>query len=396
MPIRQLSSSLLQIFGTPRRQIAAATPALAIVGFALMPPGRYSAGVFLAISALCVGMLASVLTGRWRDAAAIAAAVLIALALVESALVVSMPSVAPPATYSANFYRADPVLGYGALPSKIIHAVRLDGNRRTIFNVTYTIDERGVRRTVSNPHAPTVAFFFDSGTFGEGVDDNETLPQQFADLTVGKYHVVNLGFPGYGPQTMLRTLETGLRNNLLAPRPLLFVVETGLWHAEQAACRSDFAWSSPRYELVYGTPVYRGPCAGRVEHWALHRLGQSYLYSRLIHPRLVDDRADAELYLGMLNQAVAIARRDYDAPTIILYARWSGNRPASSGFTDGQIIEGLRAGGATVLDVNTIEAGETDLRIAGDGHPTAKANHLRAVMLRDLITQTESIDPIRH
>ena len=47
----------------------------------------------------------------------------------------------------------------------------------------------------------------DSFTFGEGVQDNETLPYYVSQLAP-EYRAYNYGFSGYGPQQMLATLQS--------------------------------------------------------------------------------------------------------------------------------------------------------------------------------------------
>jgi hypothetical protein len=394
-----LNRHLRILWQNPQARRAAICVAAGIAAVAIgkaTPYHRFLAAQFFTVIGLWAGVVASQLRGGWRDAMTAVAALSVALSIAEFALTLAAPIRNPPAQYSVHFVTGHPVLGFAPLPSKIVKAVRHDTAGRTIFDITYTTDEHGLRRTVSNPDAPTVAFFFDSGMFGEGLDDSATLPQQFADLTPGKYHVVNLGFIGYGPQTMLRTLETGFRDDLLVPAPAFFVMQTGLWHADQVACRADFSWQTPRYMLIGGKPVYRGFCAGPWERWALYRLEQSHLYERLVRPWLIDRRADIELYLSVLNEAVAIARQRYGVPTIILYLRTGDSKAAEIGFSDDQVIDRLREGGAIVVDVGAAEQGETDLTIFGDGHPTAKTNRLRAALLRDTIAKIEALNPDRH
>ena len=93
------------------------------------------------------------------------------------------------------------------------------------------------RQVISAPMGPTVAFFGDSMTFGQGVPDADTLPQAFADATGYRWRVLNLAFPGYGPQQFLRALETDIFRDLLT-EPRLFVFLTAPWHAERSSCLS--------------------------------------------------------------------------------------------------------------------------------------------------------------
>lgn len=79
-----------------------------------------------------------------------------------------------------------------------------------VFDVTYTIDSWGNRSAPEAPGRPAVVFFGCSFAFGAGVEDDETLPWQFALDVGGQFDVVNAALSGYGAHHMLRMLEIGL------------------------------------------------------------------------------------------------------------------------------------------------------------------------------------------
>jgi hypothetical protein len=83
--------------------------------------------------------------------------------------------------------------------------------------------------------------------------------------------------------------------------------------------------------------------------------------------------------------AVNLAKEKYGVATLIPYL------PAYSylegtGFSDNEIVQRLRDGGAVVVDVSLVEDESTGaLNIKGDGHPTSIANRLRASIIKDFI-----------
>ncbi len=106
----------------------------------------------------------------------------------------------------------DPVLGYKPLPSSQIRAKRILGGR-TLFEATYT--QNAEARRIVPPVASAapldgsarVALFFGcSFTYGEGVQDDQTLPF-FYSVDRGNTRAINLGYNGYGPQNMLALLD---------------------------------------------------------------------------------------------------------------------------------------------------------------------------------------------
>src|SRR6478672_8034969 len=55
-------------------------------------------------------------------------------------------------------------------------------NGRKIYDVTYTIDSNLNRQTLAGEGGKGIAIFGDSFMFGEGLEDDQTLPQQLANL----------------------------------------------------------------------------------------------------------------------------------------------------------------------------------------------------------------------
>ncbi len=110
----------------------------------------------------------------------------------------------------------DKDLGYRPLASSKIRVVKKSGDR-ILYDAHYSHDKNS-RRVVpaageSQDDKDIAVFFGDSFTYGEGVDDDETMPY-FYSVASGKYQSFNYGFSGYGPQNMLAMLEN---DTYLAP-----------------------------------------------------------------------------------------------------------------------------------------------------------------------------------
>lgn len=78
-----------------------------------------------------------------------------------------------------------------------------------VFEANYTFDSKGRRETTSIPgNKEQVSIFFgDSQLFGEGLNNNETLPYYFESLNP-TYQSFNYGFLGHGPAQMLYRINT--------------------------------------------------------------------------------------------------------------------------------------------------------------------------------------------
>ena len=95
---------------------------------------------------------------------------------------------------------------------------------------------------------------------------------------------------------------------------------------------------------------------------------------------------DVELYVRILLASVSLAKEKYGVATLIPYIPADGYLNGT-GFSDDEIIQRLRDGGAMVVNVSLAkdEAAGAKLRIEGDVHPTPLANRLRASIIKAYI-----------
>jgi len=78
-----------------------------------------------------------------------------------------------------------------------------------VLNATYTIDQFNRRITplkYNSPNENYIMFLGGSYTFGEGVEDDETLPFYLGRM-IDNYSIYNYGLPGSGPFDMLAKIQ---------------------------------------------------------------------------------------------------------------------------------------------------------------------------------------------
>jgi len=105
-------------------------------------------------------------------------------------------------------YQRDVLLGHKPLPNvRIFSKMTVKG--RPIFEFTCSTDAQSRRVTPGQRLVDIdkfILFFGCSFTFGEGVQDNETLPY-FVGQLASRYRPYNYGVNGYGPQQMVAKLQ---------------------------------------------------------------------------------------------------------------------------------------------------------------------------------------------
>ena len=160
------------------------------------------------------------------------------------------------------YVRRDDVLGYAPSRDAVVRSVRHEGPHR-VYDVTYTIGADGLRATPAAGSGvdECILFFGGSFTFGEGVEDAESMPWLVGESTGARYRVYNFGFHGYGPHQMLSALEHGMVDRVVDCRPKYVFYQAIRAHLKRVAnVRSaPHELHNPRYRLLRnGDVVYDG------------------------------------------------------------------------------------------------------------------------------------------
>lgn len=338
-------------------------------------------------------------TPALRSAGLIAASVLLALTGFEIAFGLIDPGgdnrgvvkVSTPPHWTS----VDATVGYRPDPGTVINVSATFGGE-PIFRTTYTIEPSGARATPgSSPDGPTYLFVGDSFIFGEGLADNETLPSQFIQGLGSPAHVVNLGVLGYGPNHLVRALETGLYDRYVVGK--VTAVVTWIIPDQLTRVTGDGGWLtlSPRYVL---------DAAGRPEHtgsFLAHRLtnplaGASYLarsrsawVERTMAASLFRERT--ALYVALLARLKDLVRQRYDAPLVIIYHWPDVDKRFELDLMHLPAFNAIRDLGMPMVSVRAI-LGPTqnwpNFFIPRDGHPNARLDRELARSLRDVLAQS--------
>ncbi len=267
---------------------------------------------------------------------------------------------------AGTYFRADADLGYAPAPGVRVRSSRGHAGE-PIYDVLYTIDEHGLRVTPgSGERGPAVVFFGGSFTFGEGVEDDESLPASLASWLRDDTQILNAGFHGYGPHQMLRSLELDLLGPQL-PEGVEQVVYQGLdGHVMRVAGRTTWDVAGPQYELQNGVVSYVGPFRSVV--WstiakALNRFGPARtLLQWWLRADAAQQERDRQLYVEVVARAAELVRERWGARFTVLYWDHDGD----------PLADRLRERGLDVLRVSDALDGRSWRRfvLPVDRHPS--------------------------
>jgi hypothetical protein len=339
--------------------------------------------VLVGTGAILLILCLSVRTEGLRAILLAVSSVLISVSLFEFVVRVSAPTSYASIRYEHGYNSTDGPLGKGPRgPAQYRSSARKTDDGQPIYDVVYTIDENGFRKTRGGGKgADTFLFFGGSFTYGEGVADDETYPARFSEELGDRFTVVNLSFHGYGPHQMLRALELGLADSSITGRVRNVVYLAIADHANRAA---GFHWwnrHTPRYSMKEGGGVeFSG---FHDELWGVRALAEleklggvaalaTAALREFVHPP--EDRI--QLAAAIVEESASLAARKYGAG--FLCVLWDGEETERVHLLR-RFEDELRSRGLEVVRVSRW-LGDVDqpayrIRAGVENHPNALAYH---------------------
>ena len=302
-------------------------------------------------------------------------------------------------TSDKAFYYRHPVLGYAPTPNNVIkhNEAYSDGHH---LQATYTINSDGLR--IACPPAQeekiydeSVIFFGCSFTFGEAVNDDETLPYLFGKYSDWNYRVYNFGFEGYGPHQMLAALKNGIVTNIVQESPKVIVYHGIMDHVYRVAGGHSWIKYGPKYALQNGDLVQVGHFDDDKTPFVERQLLKSFVYKKIadgLSRKMLSEQEAAELLIEIVTASGNNIKQLYpDSEFIVLlWDKWKNEDPALSQCYD-QIIDQLRKEGISVHEVKSIiptYAQERDkFLVRNNGHPNPLAYDKIAEFISKLMAE---------
>lgn len=280
-------------------------------------------------------------------------------------------------------------------------ARKLASDGELIYDVNYAIGSDGFRLTPQFEGESKRSFNFlgDSFTFGEGVQDQETMAYfvgEEAKKSGKPVTVKNFGMSGGGVHQALAILQSkraiDARTHFILTAP---------WHSSRAACADFFTLGSPKYELGASGEVIRdGYCRSFawLEHSpkAVRGLITSSNIFKLVQDSLFvisDQDKQVELYLGILKTAAKeISSR---GEVLVLGFIKADESWFVGSYNNEKIVSKIKDMGINVIDMTLSKTNEDLPRSFYlhelDKHPTAAANLQRARLLIDAHLERSSV-----
>jgi hypothetical protein len=258
-----------------------------------------------------------------------------------------------------------------------------------VYDVTYTTNEHGFRITpAAIPGKPTVAFWGCSFTFGMGLNDDQTLPNQFVVHSKGRFSAINFGLPGHSPNNALAFLEENGEHSITAGTNIVAgVYFTMDDHPLRVMGKRPGAKGYPRYVIRNGVAVRNGffeDTSGYIQYSEdVNSLLDQTILKNLGKVAIADvllkglTGYDNKLYVAVLKRMAEIFEERYHAPFVVVtwLCQTLQNRAQ---------YEALERAGLRLVNLKDLFREEHSIiGIPNDGHPTAYANAYIADRLLD-------------
>ena len=290
---------------------------------------------------------------------------------------------------SGRFIVADPLLGYAPRPGARAR-VKWGRGGKVIYDARYSIGPDGFRltRSSTDPAADTTVFLGDSYTYGDGLNDQDALPQQYAAAGGYRQRVINAAFSGYGTHQVLRLLQSDRLDGRLGGGRRTFVYPMIEEHLRRLDGRGPLEWmGTPRYVLDHGLPRLVGRHYPGLEGGLLGMASTSALFTALTNQSMLEPSAQSpELFGAMTKAARDLARTRYGADFRVLL--WDEPILRDAGDPDrsrrraamvDRIAAELSRRGVIFWRISSLIPDYRDHMTAyiiqGSGHPSAALNH---------------------
>lgn len=282
------------------------------------------------------------------------------------------------------WYTENELLGYAPKKNLAVNTTKKFFDE-IVFDVVYTIDENGLRVTPpaqDSSEPECILFLGDSLTFGEGINDQETLPYITSLKTNQQFQVYNFAFRGYGPHQMLASLEQGRIADIAKCQPKYAIFPVISDHVPRVAGLSVWDPNGPKFIFNESGEVVR---EGNFDDHSLipsnfitikiqKNLQKSLILAKILFKQRAINQDDIDLMVGVVNKFNNTFKANYpDGEFHVIF--WNTNNATNKQ----EIIKGMKDHNIKIHLIDDIipdyDTNSSRYQISKyDLHPNALAN----------------------
>ena len=304
---------------------------------------------------------------------------------------------------SGKYFRKDvPNLGYGPPKDGSFSSIKLKNND-TVYSVIYSIKDK-IRITPSSNNKVNnqILFLGCSQTFGEGLNDNETLPHYFGLETNNFYQIKNYGFHGYGPHNIHSLVKYNILENSSDEINAIVLYSFYWYHINRAI--SNVSKNEPWYEVENNQLIYKGVFQDKqgVNHLGVISKYYDFFINRVVRRSNIYKKHFLNEHMGLELNSI----KKYDIKRSLFLINDISNilKSIEMNFVvivdkeiskNNFIMNYFKINNITniCLDCEISDLENNDLyKIQNDGHNSAHLNRLKAKILSDKLLSLNLIN----
>ena len=274
-------------------------------------------------------------------------------------------------------------IGYTLSPG-VFKSKKIASDGNLIYDVKYVIDKSGFRKTKTNFNSTkNINFYGCSFTFGEGLNQSETLPYYFSEL-FPDYKINNFGVHGWGVNQAVNIIDeqSDSEINILLTYPE---------HSLRSSCKVLYSYDFPKYKIFNDSVKLIGNCESCfLKNDFLCRVffkSKVFLFFYLrINRTYIVDEIDIELYFSLIDEFIKKSKAKNQQ--VLLGILPTHLNQYYDRFSKLNSIERVYVVDIRLLDYNNAKDSIYYLH-KEDKHPSSLANKIRANIISDYIEKLQ-------
>jgi len=273
---------------------------------------------------------------------------------------------------------------FGYQPKKnSILKERVFFKEKLIHEFNYSINKHGHRETLNKSNNLENCLIFHGGsfTFGQSVNDDETLPYYTSKKLNDKYSVFNFAFNGYGPHQFLSKIENNYFGEAKNCKKVFIVYQFINDHVGRTVGRRSWGDKSPRYSIKDGK-IYQKGFFSDYPYKLIMKFRKNMRNSKLIsifYDVENVNKKDVEIFLIILKRIENLSKKIFNEPEFI-YIIWNEEKKIYN-----KIYDFLHKNQNININELNISNKIKKNNIPGDNHPTSEFNFIIAKELLKII-----------
>ena len=276
---------------------------------------------------------------------------------------------------------------YGYYPKKdstLEERIYFKNNLIKIIN--YNINKFGHREiNNNNPTEKCIIFHGGSFTFGQTLNNSETLPYYTKTILMDNFNIYNYAFNGYGAHQFLSKIENNYLDELIYCKDTIIVYQFIPDHIARSAGKRSWGDRSPRYILINEHEIKQNGFFSHFPYKIIMKFRKNIRNSRFLSLVLNLDRVskkDELIFFNIIKKIEKLSEKKFKKVQFI-YIFWESEDKSKYAKIYNYYLN------SNFININNLNIKEEYKKnsIPGDNHPAKEYNLILANEIKKKISE---------